>query len=107
LALVTHRVTSDNRLSARNLSPIGEDGSNQQPPQGDWIEVAYAEEGLEALMIRGRLAAEGIEAVIHGGPSAPQRAFESPWQGSSGNGCRVLVREDNADTARAILGHVG
>ena len=74
--------------------------------QDNWTTVAHAQLEAVAQMMRGRLQAEGIEAVLRGnraaGAAGVVNELNISWNNPLG-GVEVRVRPENAERARAIL----
>lgn len=74
--------------------------------QDNWTTVAHAQLEAIAEMMRGRLEAEGIEAVLRGnrvaGAAGIVNEFNISWSNPLG-GIEVRVRPDDLERAREIL----
>ncbi len=74
--------------------------------QDNWVTVEQAPLEAVAEMMRGRLEAEGIEAVLRGnrvaGAAGIVNEFNISWQNPLG-GVEVRVRPDDVERAREIL----
>ena len=74
--------------------------------QDNWTTVAHAQLEAIAEMMRGRLEAEGIEAVLRGnrvaGTAGIVNEFNTSWNNPLG-GIEVRVRPEDVESAREIL----
>ncbi len=74
--------------------------------EDNWVTVQRAPLEAVAEMMRGRLEAEGIEAVLRGnrvaGAAGIVNEFNISWENPLG-GVEVRVRPDDAERAREIL----
>ena len=64
----------------------------------EWVAVAAFDNAVDAELVKGRLAAEGIEAVVFD----PQSATGAAGIGAVG-GVQVQVWREDAERARRIL----
>lgn len=71
---------------------------------GELVQVAYADDPLEAEMIRGLLESRGIPALMGPrGMDGPMYGYGSLRPGFDGGMRRVMVRASRAEEARALL----
>jgi hypothetical protein len=71
---------------------------------GELVQVAYADDPLEAEMIRGLLESGGIPALMGPrGMDGPMYGYGSLRPGFDGGGRRVMVGASRAEEARALL----
>ena len=74
--------------------------------QDNWVTVEHAKLEAIAEMMRGRLEAEGVEAVLRGnrvaGAAGIVNEFNISWENPLG-GVEVRVRPEDAGRAREIL----
>jgi hypothetical protein len=69
-----------------------------------WAQVAYADDPLEAEMIRGLLESGNIPALIGPrGMDGPMWGHASLRPGFDGGGRRVMVAADRAEEARTLI----
>ncbi len=70
----------------------------------EMVQVAYANDPVEAEMIQGLLASHGIPSLLQpAGLNGPRRGFAGLQPGWGGGTQRVMIRADRADEARALL----
>jgi putative signal transducing protein len=78
--------------------PVKNEESRTGPePNERLVPVFDAKDDAEALVVRGLLESQGIEAMLSGSD-----AERDLWPGGTG-GCVIRVREERADDARRII----
>ncbi|HUK86111.1 MAG TPA: DUF2007 domain-containing protein [Terriglobales bacterium] len=80
----------DGRTKSENTTPAPE-------PNERLVAVFDAKDDAEALVVRGLLESQGIEALLTG-----SEAEKDLWPGGVG-GCVLRVREERAEEARRII----
>jgi hypothetical protein len=71
---------------------------------GDLVEVAFAEDPVQAEMLQGLLGSAGIPSLLQPtGLSGLQMGLGRFYSGFGGGGQRVMVHAARSDEARALL----
>jgi hypothetical protein len=79
-------------------------GESRQFPESDLVEVMFAADRVEAEMVQGLLASEGIPSMLQAtGVNGPQLGVGLSPRSPQ----RVMVRAEHANLARRLLDQVG
>jgi hypothetical protein len=85
-------------------SPPGSEGAESAGASDELVQVAFADDPLEAEMIRGMLESGGIPALMGPrGMDGPMYGHASLRPGFDGGGRRVMVPGPRAEEARTLL----